>query len=359
MSTPISEVKFSLYRIDDNSIIQEKDLEYDSVDENGIYTFSTTFTPTENSSFGLNPSTIFENCFGVKIFALDEANNSKTIEATDESIRDDENFSMAVRVKEEVGPTIALEKEWTHSQSKRFEATYIVQDSSTHGSTTFRPAGIKFDSLEVFIRKQGEDFIQQSLEEDKYNIYFGGAAIEDPTPGIDNDSKYKLTYIFNAPDDGLYDIKVVIKDNDENSTEFVSTINIQSTKPEIAVEPITSPTKDKEVNVKVTTKETTTIVIEYKEEKDSSFTTITKSDIPAGTHIETLNLEDGKYTIVVYCVNQYGVESDKITREVEIDSQIPVFKSVKFYRADTNVLVNFPEESLEQGIQYKIVVMVE
>lgn len=365
MSTPITEVKFSLYRLDNDETMQsEFILDSDNggePDENGVYTFSKVFDPTKNSSFGLNLGTAFEDCFGVKVTALDLAGNPGELNATSNEAEDIENFSMTVRVKESIGPSITLEKDWTHSQSKNFEATYIVQDLSTHNSDVFRPAGIKFDSLKVYIRKGREEFVEQTLAENKYETYFGGQQIADPTPGIDNDSKYKLTYNFEAPEDGLYDIKVVISDNDDNATEFISTINIQSSKPQIAVNPITTPSKDKAVNVITTIKETATIKIEYKEENESESTVVVLENKEAGTYTEVLNLEDGKYTITVYCINQYGVESDRIVQIVEIDSKEPKFLSVKFYPVDriTGTVSSVPATYFDNSQQYKIVVEVE
>ena len=363
--TPITEVKFSLYRLDNDETMQsEFILDPDNggePDENGVYTFSKVFDPTKNSSFGLNLGTAFENCFGVKVTALDLAGNPGELNATSNEAEDIENFSMIVRVKESIGPSIILEKDWTHSQTKSFEATYIVQDSSTHNSDVFRPAGIDFNSLKVYVKKEGEEFVEQTLVENKYETYFGGQQIEDPTPGIDNDSKYKLTYILEAPEDGNYTIKIELGDNDGNISEFESTINIQSTKPEIAVEKITSPSKEDTIDVKVTIKEKATIKIQYIEEGTAELKEIILENKEPGVYTETLNLNDGKYTITIYCINQYGVESDKIVKEVLVDTKAPKFLSVKFYPVDriTGTVSSVPAIYFDNSQQYKIVVEVE
>ena len=352
MGTAITDVKFHLYRADINEIMQtETELIFDK-EENGIYTFTTTFTPTQNSSFGLD-----ENAFRVSVWAKDKAGNEDTVK--DGQLPEGANssdFSMKVRVKEKSNPHIQTDGEkWgSHHTSSSFEAHFLAWDQNND----YRLAGIDISRLEVRVNGELQTLGQSAAS------YFGKETLSiNPNKDKENGQGYRIVYPLENLIDGEYEIKVTIWDNDGNPQEATGVISIDTAAPVVTL-------RSPEDNAILDTKEfivdgyvdTLSIVYVniYKDEQLLITDTFKITSLDNNSFYKKYDssiLDDGIYRIEVYAKDS-NIEtsiSNTIIRNLIIDSNAPKFTSIKFYSMDTNELVT----ELEYNKQYKIVVTVE
>lgn len=352
MGTAITDVKFHLYRADTNEIMQtETELVLDK-EENGIYTFTTTFTPTQNSSFGLDA-----NAFRVSVWAKDSAGNEDTVK--DGLLPDGVNsndFSMKVRVKEKSNPHIQTDSEkWgSHHTSSSFEAHFLAWDQNND----YRLAGIDTSRLEV--RVNGE---LQTLSQSAASYFKEEALSINPNKDKENGQGYRIVYPLENLIDGDYEINVTVWDNDGNSHNATGVISIDTAAPVVTL-------RSPEDNAILNTKEfivdgyvdTVSIVYVniYKDEQLLTTDTFEITSLDNNSFYKKYDssiLDDGIYRIEVYAKDS-NIEtsiSNTIIRNLIIDSNAPKFTSIKFYSMDTNELVT----ELEYNKQYKIVVTVE
>lgn len=353
MGTAITDVKFHLYRADTNQIMQEEFTfgEADKV-ENGVYTFTATFTPTQNSSFGLNA-----NAFRVSVWAKDAANN--TVIVKDGQLPEGANsndFSMTVRVKEKSNPHIQTDSEkWgSHHNNSSFEAQFLTWDQNND----YRLAGIDTSKLEV--RVNGE---LQTLSQSAASYFKEENLSINPNKDKENGQGYRIIYPLENLIDGEYNIELTIWDNDGNSNKAIGTINIDTAAPVVTL-------RSPEDNLILNTKEF--IVDGYVDTVSTVYVKITKdgnliiTDEFAITSLDNNSfykeytapeIDDGVYKIEVYAVDSKisTSVSNTIVRNLIIDSNAPKFTSIKFYPINSDI----PVTELEYGVQYKIVVMVE
>lgn len=352
MGTPITDVKFHLYRADTNEIMQtETELTFNK-EENGIYTFTTTFTPTQNSSFGLD-----ENAFRISVWAKDNAGNEGTIK--DGLLPEGANandFSMKVRVKEKSNPYIRIDdEEWkSHHTSSSFNAHFLAWDQNND----YRLAGIDRTKLEVRVNNELQ-ILKQSASE-----YFHPEEISvNPNKDKENGQGYRIVYPLENLVDGDYEINVTIWDNDGNSHNATGVISIDTAAPVVTL-------RSPEDNAILNTKEfivdgyvdtvSTVYVNIYKDEQLLTTDTFEITSLVNNSFYKRYDssiLDDGVYRIEVYAKDS-NIEtsiSNTIIRNLIIDSNAPKFTSIKFYSMDTNELVT----ELEYNKQYKIVVTVE
>lgn len=352
MGTAITDVKFHLYRADTNEIMQtETELVLDK-EENGLYTFTTTFTPTQNSSFGLDA-----NAFRVSVWAKDNAGNEDTIK--DGALPDGVNssdFSMQVRVKEKSNPHIQIDSEkWgSHHTNSSFDAHFLTWDQNND----YRLAGINTSKLEV--RVNGE---LQTLTQSAANYFHSEDIFINPNKDKENGQGYRIIYPLENLIDGEYEINVTIWDNDDNSYNATGIINIDTAVPVVTLR---SPEDNLILNTKEFTVDgyvdtiSTVYVSIYKDEQlltTDTFEITSLEDNNFFKKYDSSILEDGNYRIEVYAKDS-NIEtsiSNTIVRKLIIDSTTPKFTSVKFYSLDTNELVT----ELEYNKQYKIVVTIE
>lgn len=349
MSSAISSVKFNFYRSDTNEIVQlDKALDFDRVDENGIYIFSTTFTPDPNSSFGLDL-----NAFRVSVTAIDEATNKATI--SDGNLQPGANaddFSMAVRVKEITAPHIQTDtSKWPNqSSNKTFEAHFLTWDKNS----TYRLAGIDINRLKIEVNG-----IEQQLT-GNISDYFIPETISDNTNASkENGQGYRIKFTYVADTDADYTFKVTVYDNDGNEAYAEETIAIDTKAPTV--------TLDNPVNGILNTN---TFIINGSVDDPSDIIIVIKLD---GLEVNRYTLPtenvfsqsytattDGVYTIEVSAVDALGNSSTPIVRTITIDTADPIFTSVKFYAIlENNEVSATPATELVAGTQYKIVVQVK
>lgn len=361
MGTKITDVKFYLYRADTNEVVQDElGLEPDNggvADENGIYTFSTTFVPTQNSSFGLDL-----NAFRVGVWAKDLASNTETI--TDDELPENANpqdFSMKVRVKERSKPHIQIDNsKWgSHHSSSTFVANFLVWDTNND----YRLAGIDTSKFKISIN--GTEQIINNAQD-----YFDPETLSNnPNSDKENGQGYRLQYEFTGLADGNYEIVATIYDNDGNEESVRGIINIDTTLPELILE---SPEDNlvlnkKEFTVKGSVDTLSTVYVEILRNGETIITdafeiTSLEDNTFNKDYTEEEIKEDGNYTVRVWAVdnNLSSSVSNTIERNFVIDSEIPNFISVKFYPVGSNTPVDFENgESLEYGVQYEIKVMVK
>ena len=353
MGTAITDVKFHLYRADTNQVMQEEFTfgEADKV-ENGVYTFTATFTPTQNSSFGLDA-----DAFRVSVWAKDAANNTVTVK--DGQLPEGANasdFSMKVRVKERSNPHIQIDSEkWgSHHNNSSFEAQFLTWDQNND----YRLAGIDTSMLEVRVNGVLQTLTQSA------STYFHAETISiNPNTNKENRQGYRIIYPLENLVDGEYNIELTIWDNDGNSDKAIGTINIDTAAPVVTL-------RSPEDNLILNTKEF--IVDGYVDTISTVYVKITKdghliiTDEFAITSLDNNSfykkytapqLDDGVYKIEVYAVDSKISTSisNTIVRNLIIDSNAPKFTSIKFYPINSDT----PVTELEYGVQYKIVVMVE
>ena len=353
MSSEISSVKFHLYRADTNQIMQEEIAfgEADKV-ENGVYTFTATFTPTQNSSYGLDL-----NSFRVRVWAKDEANNTVTVK--DGQLPEGANandFSMKVRVKEKSNPHIQIDGEkWvSHHNNSSFNAQFLTWDQNND----YRLAGIDTSRLEVRVNGELQTLKQSAV------TYFNSEEISiNPNTNKENGQGYRIIYPLENLVDGDYNIELTIWDNDGNSNKATGNIKIDTAVPIVTL-------RSPEDNLILNTKEF--IVDGYVDTISTVYVKITKdnqliiTDEFVITSLDNNNftkkytapeIDDGVYKIEVYAVDSKISTSisNTIVRNLIIDSNAPKFTSIKFYPINSDT----PVTELEYGVQYKIVVMVE
>lgn len=353
MGTAITDVKFYLYRADTNQIMQEEFTfgEADKV-ENGVYTFTATFTPTQNSSFGLDA-----DAFRVSVWAKDSAGNEGTVK--DGQLPEGANasdFSMKVRVKEKSNPHIQIDNEkWrSHHTSSSFEAHFLAWDQNND----YRLAGIDTSRLEVRVNGELQTLTKSATE------YFDKETLSiNPNRDKENGQGYRIVYPLENLIDGNYEINVTVWDNDDNSHNATGIISIDTAAPVVTL-------RSPEDNAILNTKEfivdgyvdTVSIVYVniYKDEQLLTTDTFEITSLDNNSFYKKYDssiLDDGIYRIEVYAKDS-NIEtsiSNTIIRNLIIDSNAPKFTSIKFYSMDTNELVT----ELEYNKQYKIVVTVE
>lgn len=363
MSSPIEKVSFYLYRNDTNTLVQDSiELEYDS-EKDGVYTFTAVFNPTLNSSFGLDL-----NAFRVHVEAIDEATNFSFID--DEHIPENENpdnFSTKVRVKEKTTeeerenfkPSITT-KDWPdRCKDRDFEAVFLIQDINISNGSNFRPAGIDKNKLEIYVDGELQDLPKP------VNEYFEN--IETAATSLGTDEIYKLTYVLNTVIDDIYNIKIKVWDNDGHSAEFQRDILIDASAPAITLEELDPYLNVNNFTIQGTVDSLATVRIsiikngielepDLIKEEELQYSEELKKYIYSKDYF---NQEDGHYKVVVAAYDRDGSFSDNLITEFVVDSQAPIFKSIKFYPINSNTPLDFSKgDTISKDLQYKIVVEV-
>lgn len=363
MGTPISEVSFYLYRTDTNEPVQESiPLALVSNDEqNSVYTFTTTFTATQNSSFGLDL-----NSFGIYVSAIDEAGNTDFINDTKLPEGEDiNNFFTKVRVKEgaipegkkgQTGPLITPDGWRDHYAQKDIVVDFLIQDVNILETKTYRPAGIDTSRIEFYIDGE-KQALQKEASEYFSNVITAATA-------LGNDEVYKVNYLFSALEDGDYSIGVKVWDNDNHFSYFEEEVSIRTKAPSITLE---MPEKvsngylrEDNFLVKGTVVDggPATVRIIVSKDGEASDPVDIYINEESGTYSKQyINQLDGNYKIEVYAFDIYGNASQTKVVEFILDSHAPIFKSVKFYPLDSEIPLK-NDDVLEGGVQYRIVVEV-
>lgn len=361
MGTPIQSVTASLYRDDTNSVMQMIDniSQQGEPDANGVYTFTGVFTATHNSSFGLD-----ENSFKIRVVARDLAGNNTTLENGEISEGEDENeFSMAVRVKEAMIPKVSAEQDAWPSPYKgltNFVAKFIAIDENYINESTgefYRLAGIDTKKVSIYLN----DKLVVSPEVDG-SQYF--ETYTSPTNSTSNDGVYRVKYELPDNKDGSYKIGIIIYDNDGNASNlFEKTVVVDISAPGITLtSPGTNPNQTGNFTVSGTVDSQSTVYIEvYKDEVKVTTDTIEVENLTGGNFSKDyINQPDGNYRIKVYAKDAAGNETAvPAIVEFVIDATSPIFKLIKFYPIVDGQASSTPTEELIGGLEYKIVVMVE
>lgn len=355
MSSEISSVKFHLYRKDTNEIMQNEIALSKDTEADGLYTFTGIFTATQHSSFGLDL-----NAFGVSVTATDAAQNTATI--SDGNLQDgadSNNFSMAVRVKETIAPTIEAEPgawptQWKDSVNA-FVAKFIVGDKNEKDGSTFRLAGIDTSKLEITVN--GELQVLPNEISSYFTEYVAA------TNSTNNDAVYRVSYQLPSKADGTYTIRIKVWDNDGNEAYFEKTQIVDVTAPSISLtSPTAAPNNVGNFSVigTVDGPATVTIIISKDDEIITTDEVIVSALVGGEFSKDYTNQVDGLYKVEVYATDEAGNKSPTTTVEFIIDTQLPIFTSVKFYAIlEGGVADTTPATEFVAGTQYKIVVQVE
>ena len=378
MGTPIKNLYVKLYRNDkENPFVNGEIQKIDSFNvespdsvENNIYTYSTTFTAPQDSSFGLDGE---DNAFRVGIYAKDAANEAVTLlldnlEDYKSESADINDFIMKVRVKEQTIPFVAPDtKVWgNYHNKKEFTAHFITYDQNNN----YRLAGINTDksSMQILLNNIPQDSNLIKIE----NI----EVTNDNYPqliGQDNGEAYYISYDF-VLEEGTYTIGLKVSDNDGNTFLAEKNIIIKTSVPSIALaepsadNPIYGLGRPIEIKGTVDTPSKIYVTILKKDAKDEYSEAIVQDELIATTSVtgeaffkDYSSLVDGEYKVIVKAVDiNYETAYSEETATFIKDTLAPRFLSVKFYPTDTNGNIN-GEATKEflSGTVYKIVIEVE
>lgn len=245
--------------------------------------------------------------FNVQLTATNEAGTSKTIDRTDSTF----GSELALRVLEKQKPVITLTSPGSGAYITTATPTIIalLKDSAIGGNGD---SGIDLSSIVLKI-----DGVTVSSSDSGINV--------EPIDG-----GYKCTY---TPTTGLsegnHTITIDVSDNDGNAAEqAVCTFKVDTVPPTLN---ITAPvdnfiTNKQSLTVEGVTNDTTStpVTVSVKLNGTDTGTVTVSAD---GSFSKTISLEEGTNTIVVTATDAAG-KASTVTKTVEYDSSVPIFKSV-------------------------------
>lgn len=379
MGTPIKNLYVKLYRNDrenpfTNGEIQKIDSfnteAPDSV-ENNVYTYSTTFTAPQDSSFGLDGE---DNAFRIGVYAKDAANEPVTLlldnlEGHKSESADINDFIMKVRVKEQTVPFVTPDtKVWgNYHNKKEFTAHFITYDQNNN----YRLAGINTD-------KSSMQILLNNIPQDSNLIRIENIEVTDSNypqlVGQDNGEVYYISYDF-VLEEGIYTIGLRVSDNDDNTFLAEKSITIKTSVPSIALEapsadnPIYGLGRPIEIKGTVDTPSKIYVTILKKDTNGEYSEAIIQEELIATTSTageaffkDYSSLDDGEYKVIVKAVDiNYESSYSEETATFIKDTLAPRFLSIKFYpiNKETNEVGNEPVSVFSSGADYKIIIEVE
>lgn len=282
-----------------------------SVDTVKINLNGTNYNLTYNSSSGKWEATITapsntswnqpNNKYGITVTATDDAGNSTVKDRTDSTL----GSALQLRVLEKVKPTVALTSPSSGAKVTSSKPTFVFQlrDSGS---------GIKISTLALKID--------------------GGTAISNGSPGMTCTSVsggYDCSYIPpTALGDGAHTVTIQIADNDDNTSNLLSSaFTVDTVPPALNV---TAPqegliTNNASLTVSGTTNDTTsspvTATIKVNGVDQGTVT------VSSGSFSKAITLSEGSNTIVVRVTDAAGLYSE-ITRTVKLDTVAPSITAV-------------------------------